>query len=132
VKTDTAGRRPREDDRGEAWTTAKSALTDAAVVCYLYVFCFLFNSIVRIFRTVNQKTIEHPSIECRALSKSGIYCMRIITSYDLNPFIVNVPQRHLVTNAHLKFWGYGAFYSTLFTVKEIMSIIDRVLQRVGG
>ena len=32
-------------------------------------------------------------------------------------------QRHLVTIAHLKLWGYGAFYSTLFTVKEIMSIV---------
>jgi hypothetical protein len=41
----------------------------------------------------------------------------------LNPFLVNVPQRDLVTIAHLKFRGYGVFYSTLCTVKEIMSIV---------
>jgi hypothetical protein len=46
----------------------------------------------------------------------------MITLYDLNPFQVNVPQQNLVTIAHLKVWGCGAFYSALFTVKEIMSI----------
>jgi hypothetical protein len=48
--------------------------------------------------------------------------LSIITLYDLNPFLVNVSQLHLVTVAHLKFWGYDAFYRTLFTVKETMSI----------
>ena len=36
---------------------------------------FVYKLIVRIFRTVNRKSIEHPSIECRALSKSRMYCI---------------------------------------------------------
>jgi hypothetical protein len=47
--------------------------------------------------------------------------LSIITSYDLNKFPVKIPHRYLVTIAHLKFWGYGAFHSTLIIVKEIMS-----------
>ena len=46
--------------------------------------------------------------------------LSIITSHDLNPFLVNVPQRHLVTNVDIKFWDYGAFYNTLFIVKGII------------
>jgi hypothetical protein len=55
--------------------------------------------------------------------------LSIITWYDLNQFLVNVPQRHLVTIAHLKFWGYGAFYGTLFTVKKIMSTVFILIVR---
>jgi hypothetical protein len=62
------------------------------------------------------------TIDMHFVHFSGFDC--IITSYDLNPFLANVPQRYLVIIAHLKFWGYGAFYSTLFIVKEMMSITN--------
>jgi hypothetical protein len=48
--------------------------------------------------------------------------LSIITLNDLNSFQLDVPQRHLVTIADLKFWGYGVFYSTLFAVKEMKRI----------
>uniref|UniRef100_A0A914UU69 Conserved oligomeric Golgi complex subunit 1 n=1 Tax=Plectus sambesii TaxID=2011161 RepID=A0A914UU69_9BILA len=35
VKTEPANRRSRDDERGETWITARSALTDAAIACYL-------------------------------------------------------------------------------------------------
>ena len=41
-----------------------------------------------------------------------------IITYDLH-----VPQRHYSHYCTSKILGYGAFYSTFFTVEEIMSII---------
>ena len=101
---------------GTSSSTGDSGFNGVEVNCMQYL------SIVRIFRTVNQKSIEYPSVECRALSKSRIIELSIINLYVFNPFLVYVPQRYLFTNAHLKFWGYGTFYNTLFTVREIMSI----------
>ena len=58
-----------------------------------------------------------------------LIALSIITSYDLDRNLVNVPQRHLVTIAHLKFWGYDTIYSTLFTVREMTSIL--YLKKLG-
>ena len=59
---------------------------------------------------------------CFVLSFPTVRAPLSITSYDLNPLPAIVQQRHLVTIAHLKFWGYGACYSTIFTVEVIMSL----------
>jgi hypothetical protein len=77
--------------------------------------------VVRIFRTVNWKAIVNPSIVAHCQNSEFIE-LSIFTSNDLNLFIVNVPKRHLVTITDLKFWGNGALYSALFTVKEIIYI----------
>ena len=64
--------------------------------------------IVRIFQTLNQKSIKHPSIECRALSKSRIYCFE----YHYFVWFKSISSKCSTTtfiHYFLKFWGYGAF-----------------------
>jgi hypothetical protein len=87
-------------------------------------------SIVRIFRTVNRKAHETPHLNVARCQIAEFIVLRIITSFDLNPFLVNVPQWHLVIIVHLKFWGYGTFYSTLFTVLRDCQLYTRLLWAV--
>jgi HrpA-like RNA helicase len=55
---------------------------------------FRCSFIVRIFRTVNQKLIQPPQLNVAPAQNPDFIELRIITSYDLNPFLVNIPQRH--------------------------------------
>jgi hypothetical protein len=90
-----------------------------------------FHKLVRIFQYLTGNRSNAPQLNVARWQNPEYIVLGIITSYVLNPFIVNVPQRHFVTIAHQKFWGYGDFYSMLFTIKEIMSIQCGCFQLLG-
>ena len=79
------------------------------------------------FERLTRNSSKTPQLNVVRCQNPEFIVVSIITSYDLNPFLISIPKRHLVTFTHLKFWDYGAFYSTLFTIKEIMSTLIEAL-----
>ena len=73
---------------------------------------------MRIFRTVNWKSILHPLYRMFRNVKIQNLLYWVSLLRNINLFPVHISQQHLVTIKHLKFWNYGAFYSTLYTVKR--------------
>jgi hypothetical protein len=92
--------------------------------CHLH-YLVLFNRI-RIFRTVNRKFIQHPSIQCRALSEASPYCIEYHYFIWFKSISNKCPTTTFSLHCTSEILWLRCFLQYSFTAKEIMSVTDEM------